>query len=419
MDPRHGFARAARWRATLAWLLACTVSASAAAQWPQFHGPGRTNRSPETGLLDRWPEGGPPRVWTARGIGFGFSTVSIADGRITTTGNIRDHTVITAMDMDGKHLWQANNGPAYKRSHPGTRSTPTIDEGRLYHENADGDVVCLDAATGERRWGRNILEKFGGRNITWALAESLLVDGDRVVCTPGGEEISLAALDKATGETVWTCRGANDKPGYCSPIVFEHRGLRQIVTLMAKSVVGVHAQTGKLLWQVPHETPFDENITTPIFHDGHVFVSTRTTGSKLLRLEVEGQSCQAEVAWSTEAMDSQHEGVLLLDGYLYATCLTARPGPWVCLEWASGKRAWGERGIGRASITWAEGMIYAVNFKGVAALVRPSPRGFQAVSQFRIPEGGRGPVWAHPVVCGGRLYIRHADYLFCYDVRAR
>jgi len=394
------------------------AAAETPCDWPEFHGPDRTNQSPAGGLLKEWPEGGPPLVWKVEGLGHGFSTVSIAGGLIYTTGNIGQHTVITAIGLDGGVAWRAANGPAYTRSHPGTRSTPTIDGDRLYHENADGDLVCLEAKTGKRLWHVNILREFRGRNISWALAESVLVDGDRVICTPGGEEIGLAALDKMTGKTVWTCRGTDDKPGYCSPILVEHEGLRQIVTMMATSIVGVHAESGQLLWQVRHETPFDENITMPLYHDGHVFIVSRTTGSRLLRLEVKGEACSAREVWASQALDVQHEAALLLDGHVYGTAMTVRNGPWVCLDFATGVRRWSDPGIGRASLTWADGHIYAVNFGGTVALVDPSPAGFRAVSRFQLPKGGKGPVWAHPVVCGGRLYLRHDETLFCYDVSA-
>jgi len=394
------------------------AAAQPSADWPQFHGPRRDNRSAETGLLKTWPEGGPKLLWTVRGLGHGFSTVAVADGLLYTTGNVGQDTLITAMALNGKVAWRAKNGPAYERSHPGTRSTPTIDGGRLYHENADGDVVCLDAKTGKPLWHVNILKRFKGRNIQWALAESLLIDGPNVICTPGGKEIGLAALNKATGETVWTCTGIGDKPGYCSPILVEYGGLRQIITMMAKSVVGVAAKDGRLLWQVAHVTPFDENIQTPTFHDGCVFFSTRTTGSKLVRLKVDGQTCSAETVWANKAMDNQHGGVILLGRHLYGSNYSARPGPWVCLEVATGKRACAAAGIGRASFTFADGMLYALNHQRGVALVRASPSGFETVSRFSIPDGGRGPSWAHPVVCGGRLYIRHSDLLFCYDVKA-
>lgn len=394
----------------------CRLHAETAHEWPQFHGPRRDNKSGETGLVRKWPDGGPELMWSVRGIGEGFSAVAVAGGRIYTTGNIGDHTVITALDLESKVRWKVENGPAYRRSKPGTRSTPTICGGRLYHENADGDVVCLDARTGAVIWAVNILERYKGRNIEWALAESLLIDGENVICTPGGSRAGLVALDKNTGNTVWICKDTKDKPGYCSPILVEHNGTRQVCTLMAESVVGVDANSGELLWRVEHRTPFDENIPTPIYHDGCLFVTTRSTGARLLKLRVRGGQASVEQLWHTRDMDNQHGGVVLLDGYVYGSTLTARGGPWVCLEFKTGKRVLADRGIGRVSLTFADGLLYLVNHRRRVALVRPSPRTFDLVSSFEIPRGGQGPTWAHPVVCGGRLYIRHGDFLYCYGI---
>jgi len=350
-------------------------------------------------------------------LGYGYSTVAVANGTIYTTGNIGKETVITALDLNGSLKWRVANGPAYTRSIPGTRGTPTVEGNKLYHENADGDVVCLDARTGKRLWHVNILERFKGRNINWGLAESLLVVGNKVICTPGGEEIGLAALDKNTGKTVWVCRGTKDKPGYCSPLLFEFTGRKLIATLLARSVVCIDAETGELQWQITHRTPYDENIMTPIYYKGCIFVCTRTTGARLFRLSVKNGKVKATELWHTTEMDNQHEHAILLDGYVYGSCHSAAGVPWACLEWKTGKRTYGGRGIGRASLTYADGHLYLLNHRGQVALVKPNPFTFDLVSTFRIPRKGRGPVWAHPVVCGGRLYIRHGDYLYCYDIR--
>ena len=387
-------------------------------EWPQFRGPQRDNISRETGLLKQWPSGGPELLWTAENIGEGFSTVAVTSELIYTTGNIGRDTVITALDLNGNTKWTAKNGPAYRRSKPGTRSTPTINDNRLYHENADGDIVCLEPDTGNKIWSLNILERFNGRNITWALAESLLIDGDNVICTPGGQNVGIAALDKKTGRTVWTCEGINDKPGYSSPIAFEYKGIRQIVALMASSVVGVNADTGRLLWCADHVTPFDENINTPIYHDGCVFICSRTTGSRLFRLNVAGDRVSVEQVWKFKQLESQHGGIILLNGYLYGSSRTASFGPWICLDFRTGRRMYAEPGIGTGSLTFADGLIYALNQRSTMALVRPTPHAFQIISRFSIPKGGKGPTWAHPVVCNGRLYIRHGNLLYCYDIKA-
>ena len=403
--------------ATIASLASAVGPAAAGPDWPQFHGPRRDNKSTETGLLKRWPEGGPQLLWTAEGIGEGFSTVAVAGQRVYVTGNLRNGTVITALSLDGTAKWRVRNGPACRHEQPGARGTPTIDGGRLYHENADGDVACLDAETGKRHWTRNILREFRGRNIQWGLSESLLIDGNHVICTPGGEDAGIVALDKATGKTAWVCRETKDKPGYCSPIVFEHGGVRQIATLMARSAVGVDARTGKLLWSFRHVTPFDENIGTCIFHDGRLFFSTRTTGSVLLKVKVEGGRVGVDEVWRCGELDNQHGGVVLLDGHLYGDCLRARGGAWACLQLATGRRTLATALVGRGSLTYADGLFYVMNHRRTVALVRPSPESLEIVSRFELPKVGRGPSWAHPVVCGGRLYLRYSDRLYCHDIR--
>ena len=393
------------------------VAAEAAPEWPQFHGPRRDNLSTETGLLKRWPEGGPKRLWTASGIGYGFSTVAVADALLYTTGNIGKDTVITALDLTGKTLWQARNGPAWQREVPGTRSTPTIDGRRLYHENADGDIACLDAKTGRTIWSVNILRTFNGRNIRWGLAESLLVDGDRVVCVPGGRTVSMAALDKTTGKTVWTCRGAGDKPGYASPVLIDYKGLRQIVTMMSASIVGVHADTGKLLWRHDHKAYEDETVSTPVFHDGLIAVSTLGPGAaRCLRLTVAGQTASVQEVWHTGVLDNHHGGILALDGYIYGTKVRST---WVCLDFKTGTVMYKADGVGKGSLTYADGMLYTYSEGGRVGLVKATPKSHDLISQFQIPKGGKGPAWAHPVVCGGRLYLRHGNFLYCYDIRGK
>jgi len=391
-------------------------------EWPQFHGPNRDNRSADTHLMKRWPHGGPKLLWRVSGIGHGYSNVTISGGMIYTTGNIAKDTVITALDMGGKVLWRAKNGPAYLRSQRGTRSVPTIVGGRLYHLNADGDLVCLDAKTARKIWSLNILKKFNGRNISWALAESVLVDGQNVICCPGGEKVSMVALDKDTGKTVWACEGVGDKPGYASPILVEYKGLRQIVTLMSASVIGVHAKTGKLLWKFDQPAKFDENILRPVYHDGHVFTCTgHGRGGSLVKLIVNGQECSVRRIWHSGDLDNQHGGVVLVDGYLYGKAHRGRNTRWVCVEFKTGRTTYAAEGPpgGSGSLTYADGMLYLLSDRGTAALVPADPKAFRIVSKFDLPKGGRGPAWAHPVVCGGRLYLRHGNFLHAYDVRGK
>jgi outer membrane protein assembly factor BamB len=338
---------------------------------------------------------------------------------IYTAGDIEDDTVITAMDLDGRILWRARNGRAWKGSQPGSRGTPTIDGGRLYHESPHGDLVCLDAATGERTWAVNILEAFHSENIDWALAESPLVDGDRVICCPGGPETAVVALDKATGRIVWKSPSTGDLAGYASAVLAEFQGVRMILTLTSRAAIAVHADTGELLWRFEHRTPFNENITRPLYHEGHVFLSTRTTGSVLLKLQVRGNRVRVTPAWQSTELDNQHGGVILLDGYIYGSSHVRNNAQWICLDWKTGRPTYVKRGVGKGSLTYADGMLYTLAERGGrVGLVPATPEGHHVVSEFRIPDRGDGPTWAHPVVCGGRLYVRHSGFLYAYDIRA-
>jgi len=389
---------------------------SGAPFWPRFHGPKGDNISTDTGLLKEWPDGGPELVWSIKGIGHGFSSVTIADGMIYTDGNIGENTVITGLDMDGNIQWQKENGKAYTGSHEGTRGTPTIDGDRLYHESPLGQVVCLNAKDGERIWDLNILEEFGGQNITWALAESVLIDGNNVIACPGGKRASVVALDKNTGKTVWAAKGTGDKAGYASPILVEDRGLRMILAMNAKALIGVNADNGDLLFRYPHETKYDVNAANPIYRDGHVFISSGYgSGSELVKLSFKGNQVSAERVWEAKQLDNHHGGVILVDGYLYGS---SAGGKWICLKWETGEVMYSERGVGKGSATYADGVLYVLSERRKVGLVEVTPAGHTVTSQFEIPSGGPGPSWAHPVVCGGRLYLRHSDQLSAYNVRA-
>ncbi len=384
--------------------------------WPAFLGPRGDNRSDETGLLRSWPADGPARRWTAEGIGHGYSSVSLARGLIFTAGNVNDQSVVTALDLEGTIQWQTPAGDAWTGSHSGTRSTPTVDEDRIYYQNPLGDLFCLDAASGRPIWNVNVLERFGAENITWALAESTVVDGKRVISTPGGPQTAVVALDKMTGETVWQSPSAEqDKTGYATPALVEYEGKRLIFTFTARAIICVDADSGRLYWRVPHKTAYDVHALTPIFHDGCLFVSSGYgTGSRMLKVQVAGQEVKAEDVWANRQLDNHHGGVLLWDGYLYGSAFGPK---WACLEWASGRTMYLEPGVGKGSLTYADGMLYTLSEDMVMGLVAAGPDRFEVVSRFHLPDGGEGPSWAYPVVCGGRLYVRHDNYLYCYDVR--
>ena len=385
--------------------------------WPQFHGPNRDNLSTEKGLLKKWPEKGPALLWRSQGLGHGYSSVSIAAGMIYTAGSIEKDTVITALNLDGKVLWQVKNGKAWTGDHPGTRGTPTIDGGRLFHQSPLGNLLCLEAKTGDRIWEFNILDKFQSKIATWAMAESLLVDGEHLICCPGGPQTCMVALNKKTGSVVWKAPSTEELAGYASPALAEYQGMRIVITLTSKGMIGVNADTGELLWHVKHKSYADENVMMPIFHDGHVFISTLKAGSVKWKINVKDGKASLEEVWRTQELDNHHGGVLLVNGNLYGTSTFRNRNLWICLDWETGRNKYMDKGVGKGSLTYADGMLYTLSIDGVMGLVRPIPMGHELVSSFKIPEGGKGNSWAHPVVCGGRLYIRHSEFLYAYSVR--
>ncbi|MDZ7617339.1 MAG: PQQ-binding-like beta-propeller repeat protein [Patescibacteria group bacterium] len=392
------------------------VSDASGPYWPMFQGPAGDNISNETGLLREWPEGGPTRLWTAQGMGEGYASVSLAGGLIYTAGNIDNKTVVTALDLDGKIRWQMPAGAAWTKDYPGTRSTPTLDGDRLYYQNPLGELSCLKAATGELIWQVNVLERFGAENIRWALAESPLIDGNRVISTPGGPKTAVVALDKMTGETVWQSESAEgDATGYATPTLAEYKGKRLLFTMTAQAAICVDADSGRLYWRFPHKTEYDVNATTPIFHDGHLFITSGyRTGSRMLRVLVDGDKVGVEEAWQNADLDNHHGGAILLGGHVYGSDSRRA---WICLDWKDGRTVYTERGVGKGSLTYAEGMLYTLSENGQMGLVPATPEAHNLVGQFKLPPDGQGKSWAYPVVCDGRLYLRHGDFLYCYNVR--
>jgi len=398
------------------------VGAAATAEWPCFHGPRRDNKSTETGLLPRWPDGGPRLLWTATGLGKGYSSMSVAGGLIFTAGMVNKQTYVFAVGLDGKPKWRALNGQSWETTmfhaigYTGARSTPTYDDGRVYHLSEYGRLVALQAASGKEVWHLDLFERFDARVPKYGLAESVLIDGDRLYCSPGGTKGFMVCLEKKTGKLVWANTDVPGSQAYCSPVLAEFGGFRQLISMSSEAVFGIDAATGKQLWSVQHGNKRDNNATDPIFHKGHVYASSGYgRGSILVRLTPSPGGIEASRVWASRLLDNHHGGVVLVDGYLYGAGHEAKG--WFCLDFMTGKPAWNARGKG--SLTCADGMLYCLDETGTMSLVEAKPGEYRAASTFRLPRGRTGPYWAHPVVCGGRLYLRHADRLFAYDIQAK
>lgn len=394
--------------------------------WPQWRGPHRDGISTEKGLLKEWGEQGPPLAWKTSGIGAGYASVSIADGRIFTMGEREDAEFVIALDgKDGKELWATRIGGPFEASGKGPRSTPTVDGKLLYAVGPLGDLLCLETETGKEVWRTNFMKDFAGNRPGWGYCESPLVDGDKLVCSPCGKEATIVALNKTSGAVIWKCAVPNigGGAGYSSIVISEAAGVKQYVQLLGRGCgcVGVDAKDGKLLWGYSRVGNGTASIPTPIVKGDYVFCSSGYgTGAALLKLVRSGDEVKAEEVYFLEGKTFQnhHGGMILIGDYIYAGNGHNNGFP-VCLEMKSGEIVWGGKqrgpGSGSAAIVYADGELYFRYQDGTMALIEATPDSYKLHGSFKIPEV-RNPSWAHPVVAGGKLYLREQNNLFVYDL---
>jgi hypothetical protein len=386
--------------------------------WPGFLGPDRNNASPAVGLLDQWPATGPNLAGTIRGLGVGFSNISIADGLVHTMGNLAAKEVVLAIRLEsGRLAWKHELGPAYRNSFgDGPRSTPAIDGDRLYALGAAGDLVCLDRRNGKRIWRLNIAREFQASVPQWGYCESVLIDGDNLICTPGGRQATLVALDKRTGALRWKALvPEQDGPAYASLIRADFEGSAQYVQMTAKGVVGVRADDGQYLWRDNSSANGTANCCAPVFAGGMVFTASGYgKGGAMVRLLGEAGAARGRFAYHTRDMQVQHGGLVLFEGHVYGS---SDPGVLTCLDLETGAVRWQNRSIGKSSLTMAEGHLYLrEEVKGTLALVAATPEGYQEKGRFQPPERSSAKAWSYPVVCDGKLFLRDQDLLQVYDV---
>ena len=388
-----------------------------AGESPQFRGPARDGRFDEQGLLKTWPDNGPAQLWVATGLGNGYSSPSVTGGKIYVPGMADEKTAaIFVLNLDGAIKRTIPVGVETEDTQaPGPRSTPTVEGDFLYMLSGLGELFCLHIPSGEKRWSVNILERFSGPNIMYTLAESLLVDGDRVICTPGGADAGLAALNKHTGETIWTTKGFSDQASYCAPIIYTHNGRRLLFSETANYLACFDAADGTFLWKMEHPTRDGIHAVTPVYMDGLVYYTGGyESESGAVRLSGDGSSY--EKAWQDNLLDCQHHGVVLYEGYLYGTS-HMRGNHLVCIEMKTGKVMWKSEEVRQGVVEYADGMLYIYEgpSRGFVHLVEASPVAFKHAGSFRITEGN-GRHWAHPAIANGVLYIRHGDALLAYDL---
>ena len=399
-----------------AFVIAAGASTSAD-DWPQFRGQARDGKSAEEGLLKQWPAGGPKLLWAVEDLGHGFGSVAVSGNMLYTTGLNGKDGYVYAYDLNGNALWEKSYGRGWTGGHDGTRATPTINDGRLYLVSGHGRVVCFDAITGDEQWAVDMQAEFGARNISWGITESLLVVGNKVICTPGGEQAGMVALDKKTGKTVWICNALSDKSAYCSPILIKRGDRRLIVTLTDAALVGVDADNGELLWRHPRKVSYDIEAVSPAYDDGRIYV-TSGYGAESEMLELSEDGTSVTPRWRDDKLDCHHGGVIVHEGHVYGASDKRSGGNWICLDLKTGKVVAETRAVGKGSIAYADGMFYGYGENGQIGLITATPKDFRLVSSFEVPKGKRQN-WAHPSIANGRLYIRHGNALMVYDIKSK
>lgn len=400
-------------------LFALTFAGTGAfsADWPQWRGLKRDGKSLETGLAKEWPEEGLKPLWVVENLGKGFSSVAVVGGFIYATGMAEkdNQGVLFAFNLAGNLQWRIPYGPEWHDRYPGSRSTPTVDGDRVFIMSGMGRLVCFDVNTGAIQWSGDVARTFGGEAPVMGFAESVLIYENKVICTPGGKDASLVALEKTSGRTIWTSKGFSEQSAYCSPILIERGGNRLIVTITARSVIGLNPETGTLLWRQPQDPEAEDpnHSVTPVYQEGCIYVTSgHGEGGQMLELSPDGQSISQR--WVDGTLNCLHGGVVLIDGYIYGT---SGKGKWVCLDLENGEVLYETKGIGMGSVAYADGMLFCYGQKGTLGLVRVSPKAYQLVSKLQV-KYGEGQHWAHPVISNGRLYIRHGGALIAYDIKA-
>lgn len=395
-----------------------TATPLLSADWPQWRGAGRVGHSPDTSILAPWPKSGPKQAWVFKDAGVGYSSFSIVGTRLFTMGARQESEQVICLDATtGKELWATSLGPVYENNWgDGPRSTPTVDGDHLYALSATGILACLNIKDGTEVWKVDVVKSLGGELQGWGYTESVLIDGDHVICTPGGQQGTMAALDKKTGAVVWQSSKLKGPAQYSSPIRIEVNGQPQYAQLLMNKVVGIAPKDGALLW----ETSFPGRVAvipTLLFHDNSVYATAGYgTGCQMIKLD----GAEPEVVYEEKSITNHHGGVIVVDGKIYGH---SDKGGWTCQDFLTGKIEWQDESLGKGTCTYAAGHLICVDENdGTVVLATAKPDKWQEISRFKLaPQTSirkkEGRIWSHPVVVNGRLYLRDQDLIFCYNVQ--
>ena len=389
----------------------------------EWRGPDRSGVYNETGLLKKWPDGGPGLLWEASKLGDGYSSATVTDDAVYVTGRKDSSDVLTALTPDGKTKWETIYGKAWMANNTGSRCIPTYYNGNLFLISGSGDIVCI-GSDGKIKWSKNHYKLYGGKPLMFGISESPLVFDNMVITSPGGKKAAMVAFNISDGKVVWETEPLNEEPQYVNPRLIEYAGKKMIVTVMGKDIFAVNARDGKIIWKVNYEAVnaatgnvMKNHAITPLYKDGYILIANGYNWVALkLKLSADGNS--VTTVWENRSFDPQHGGVVLLDNYIFGSTHMDKPvDNWICVDWSTGKTLWTSKWYSRGSIISADGMLYLYEEKsGHVALVKPDPSKLDIVSEFQIKKG-EGPFWAHPVIRKGKLYIRHGDFLMVYQIK--
>ncbi len=409
-------------RIRLLWLMLLTVQVVVVeGQNTQWRGSARDGKYPDTGLLKEWPHEGPKLLLQKEGLGNGYSTPILYKGNVYISGRRDSVDVITKLDMEGDIIWETIFGYSWDKSFQETRSTPTIENGKLYIMGGLGTVVCIDTESGTIIWKTNTHEEFAGEFHRWGMAESLLLTENAVISSPVGERTAVVALDKLDGSLLWQTESLGGVRSYASPLLINHNGRNMLLVTSSKDLIAVTPEDGKVIWNYDVLKGHSQenrriNTNTPLYHEGSIHTTSGYDADGIM-LDLSPDGSAVTLKWSNANLDTHHGGVVLLDGYLYgANWLNNGNGNWVCQEWETGKVMYEEKWYNKGSIIYADGLLYVYEEKkGHVGLLEPTPEGFRMISTFKI-RGGSGPYWAHMSIYDKKLFVRHGTVLFIYDI---
>ncbi len=363
-------------------------------------------------LLPQWPADGPKILWSFDKLGQGFSSPAIANNKIYINGMVDGQAILFVLDQNGKLLQQFKYGKEFDASYGGVRSTPTIVGDLAYLLTGHGQLVCLDLKTGKPAWTKNLFSQFDGANITWGITEALLIDGEKLFCTPGGKKNNVMALNRMTGEPIWNCAGLGELSAYCTPLLIKLPTRQLLVTHTASHVLGIDAATGNLLWNFPHLNQWAVHPNTPIYHDGGLFVfSGWGQGGEKLKLSADGSSVTKE--WDIKSLDNRMGGAVLIDGYLYGSGDNGRS--WQCIDWKTGEQKYSSTEFAKGVVIAANNKLIGYSEKGELFMADANPSGFKVIGKTKVSLGSEQH-WAHPVINKGVLYVRHGNVLITYKI---